>query len=307
MDSDELKHCLEPIEEKVLFGGSGNPIAFISCLSQTSEEKKVLEDIRTLIESTPGIEEKKTPLAWFGLELALKAASQKAKHKGVLSIQDCKEEAINFALFKNNSSNLMLPCQHLVDNNIFLYYPQVLPDLVFCDPQVLLSLVTEIVKHHYKMKTTTTPRHGAMVSFESSAVITPELVSSIMKDGFIEPHLFLKLLSHLNIISSIDDSDGKYLMPALLPNQELSTLNIKPMSGRKDLPPLCIVFDGACPPHGLFCYLVASLLKSGDWVLRMLKKNTHLLLPQLCRLYLPQRRLWSPWWISSHTTEYTSK
>ena len=68
LDSDELKHCLEPIEEKVLFFGSGNPIAFISCLSQTSEEKRVLQDIRTLIESTPGIEKKKdsTCLVWFG-------------------------------------------------------------------------------------------------------------------------------------------------------------------------------------------------------------------------------------------------
>ena len=273
LDSDELKHCLEPVVEKVLHFGSDNPIAFISCLSQTEENKIVLEEIRTLIESTPGIEEKNTPLAWFGLELALKAASQKAKHKGVLSTQDCKEEAMNFALFKNNSRQFDAAMQHLVDNNIFLYYPQVLPDLVFCDPQVLLSLVTEIVKLHYKLKTTKTPRHGAMVSFESSAVITPELVSSIMKDGFIEPHLFLKLLSHLNIISSIDDSDRKYLMPALLPNQELSTLNIKPMSGKEVLPPLCIVFDGACPPHGLFCSLVANLLKSGDWVLCMFKKK----------------------------------
>ena len=293
LDTDELNHCLEPIKEKVLcFGACKQPIAFINCLSQAREEKIVLQDIRDQIESTPGIEEKKTPLAWFGLELALKEASQKAKHKGVLSLKDCKKEATKFELFKNNSSQFDAAMEHLVDNSIFLYYPEVLPDTVFCDPQVLLTLVTEIVKHHYMLKTTSKPRLGAMAPYETSALITLEVVRSIIgaNDSIIKPDLFLKLLKHLNIISSVDRDDRKYLMPALLPNVKDCTQNIKPIHGKEDLPPLCIVFeDGVCAPHGLFCSLVASLLKSTDcWKLHM-KRNTPTCCFRNCVTFLYRR------------------
>eukprot|EP00731_Ephydatia_muelleri_P035299 Em0113g1a len=271
LNNDELNCCLKPIEENVLFFGSDCPIAYINCLSRTRQEKEVIEEIRKQIESTPGIEEKKTPLAWFGLELALKDASQKAKQKGVLSISDCRKEAMNFALFKNNTSQFDAALQHFVDNNIFLYYPEIIPDKVFCDPQVLLTLVTKIVRHHYTLKTTSKLRPGTMLSFENCAHITYEIVANIVsckesKYSPLEPDLLLKLLNYLNIISPMHDGQI-YLMPALLPNAEDPTQNIKSIPGKECMKPLCIVFDGVCTAFGMFCCLVASLLCSKDWKL----------------------------------------
>ena len=277
LNNDELNCCLKPIEENVLFFGSDCPIAYINCLSRTRQEKEVIEEIRKQIESTPGIEEKKTPLAWFGLELALKDASQKAKQKGVLSISDCRKEAMNFALFKNNTSQFDAALQHFVDNNIFLYYPEIIPDKVFCDPQVLLTLVTKIVRHHYTLKTTSKLRPGTMLSFENSAHITYEIVANIIsckesKYSPLEPDLLLKLLNYLNIISPMHDGQI-YLMPALLPNAEDPTQNIKSIPGKECMKPLCIVFDGVCTAFGMFCCLVASLLCSKDWKLRMINQK----------------------------------
>ena len=271
LDSKELQRILKPFEKKVFhFGHSRQPIAFINCLSLTSEDKEMLQDIQKSIEElTPNIEKKKIPLAWFGLEQALKEASQTAKYKGVLNIHDCERESNKFALFKNNSSQFHAAMEHFVENNIFLYYPEVLPDIVFCDPQVFFTLVTEIVRYHYTLKMAAQPRPGAMFSFEDSAFITRDIALSIVSckdsnDRIIEPDLFLKLLTHLGIISPIY-GDNTYLMPALLPKAQDPTQNIK-----SDLPPLCIEFDGCCAPRGLFFSLVASLLRnSKDWKLHV--------------------------------------
>ena len=40
---------------------------------------------------------------------------------------------------------------HFRQYNILLYYPDVLPDVVFFNPQVLLSIITELVQHCYKL------------------------------------------------------------------------------------------------------------------------------------------------------------
>ena len=60
-------------------------------------------------------------------------------------------EASTFEYFKTNSGQFDAALEHLVKHNIFLHY-KVLPQVVFCDPQVLLTMVTEIVQYHYKLK-----------------------------------------------------------------------------------------------------------------------------------------------------------
>lgn len=270
LNTDELKQILKPFENNVFyFGHSHQPIAFINCLSLSIEDKEVLQYIQKTIELTPNIEKKKIPLAWYGLELALKEASRKTKYKGVLRLHDCIMESNKFALFKNNCRQFDAAMRHFTENNIFLYYQEVLPDIVFCEPQVFLTIVNDIVKYHYMLKTTAQPRPGAIFIFEDCAQITRDIVCRILShkennDRIVEPDLLLTLLKHLNIISPIYDGNT-YLMPALLPNAQDPTQNIK-----SNLPPLCIEFEGFCAPHGLFCSLVANLLgNSKDWKLRI--------------------------------------
>ena len=228
-----------------------------------------MEGIRTSIMEAAAdkIKSQKTPLAWFGLEMELKKASK--PKAGILSIDECKKQADKFPFFKNNRGQFDAALQHFIEHNIFLHYPTILPDIVFCDPQVLLTEVTRIVQHHYMLKNSKTPRRGDMISFVENGYISTNILKTINKKhhSTLEPEVFVTLLSQLNIISALGNS-GFYLMPALLSNTKNPDQKIIPITGKETFPPLCIVFDGGCAPSGLFCSLVAHLLK--DWELCMI-------------------------------------
>ena len=242
-------------------------------MSDENEDQKIVEQIRKLllVRVTKGTNIEKTPMAWFGLELALKKASQHSKPNGILSLEQCKLEANNFAFFRTRSGQFDEALKHFVEHNIFLYYPDVLPNVtvVFCDPQVLLTMVTEIVKHHYKVKQSECGVKGT--TFRYNAYITADMLESILPqyyNGTFSPKCFLKLLSDLNVVSAVNES-GDHLMPALLQNAENLATKVGEIEGKKRLPPLCISFNGGCAPSGVFCSLVTTLLQSVNWKLCM--------------------------------------
>ena len=53
---------------------------------------------------------------------------------------------------------------HLDRLNIFLYYPSVLPELVFCSPCVLLDKISKLVEESYRLKHGPDPSIGALSS-----------------------------------------------------------------------------------------------------------------------------------------------
>ena len=211
-------------------------------------------------------------MAWFVLELALKKKSQSTNSnpKGILTLTQCKQRANRIEYFKNNSRQFDAAMQHLVKHNIFLHYPKVLPDVVFCDPQVLLTLVTEIVWEHYKVKYSGHTVKGTMfkdyayISAAELKFISPQYSDKV---GNFTPELFLNLLSELKVISALN-KNGQYLMPALLQNAEDLDTQVGEIDEKQLLVPLCISFEGGCAPSGVFCSLVTTLLQS-DWKLCM--------------------------------------
>ena len=280
--TDDLQECLKPFHKKVVLFPKNQPIALLNCLSKTNEDMNMVKDIREQLlqvikdiesEETQDVESEETPMAWFGLELALKKASQskKSKHKGILSLEQCKLEADKFEYFRANSGQFDAAMQHFVKYNIFLHYSEVLPDVVFCDPQVLLTMVTQIVQYHYKLKHSQCAVKGEpQIMFRDNAYISTEILKYISsqysdKKGIFSSANFLKLLLHLKIITAIPED--VYLMPALLQNADDPAAIVGEIEGKERLPPLCISFDGGCAPCGVFCSLVATLLQSEKWEL----------------------------------------
>ena len=270
LEVEDLKHCLSHKDNVIFFGDE--PFVSINCMSKDDGEMAdVIEGIRcAILEAAESNDSAKTPLAWFGLEMELKKASK--TKAGVLTIEECKVVANKFLLFRNNSGQFEAALQHLVEQNIVLHYPEILPDIVFFDTQVLFTEVTCIIQHHYKLKNSKLPRIRDMKRFVDSGYISIEIINRINKKHDLEPKIFLKLLSQLNIISAIHKTDF-YLMPALLSNTENPDKTVISIPGKTTYPPLCITFGGGCAPNGLFCSLVAHLLHSEDWKLCM-KGNT---------------------------------
>ena len=75
------------------------------------------------------------------------------------------QKANIFPYFKNREDRYDEALEHLVKNNVFLYYKDTLPEIVFCDPQVLLTEVTQIVQQHYKLVNSSEPRVKALKLF----------------------------------------------------------------------------------------------------------------------------------------------
>ena len=194
------------------------------------------------------------PIAWFGLEVLL----QRSSHDGILSLVECQVCAKRLHIEGDAFSAAL---HHLVHNNLFLHYPEVLPQTVFCDPQVVLTKVSELVEYHHKVLQS--PYGGVaaesdLVTFRDHGLLSVELLSKFSKhytEGLFTPLDLLKLLVSVGAIAMVGEG-GVYLMPALLPHldsgqvskycQPFSSLIIRPTQG--------------CIPSGLFCCLVAHLL-----------------------------------------------
>eukprot|EP00731_Ephydatia_muelleri_P012519 Em0006g1413a len=194
------------------------------------------------------------PIAWFGLEVLL----QRSSHDGILYLVECQVCAKSLHIEGDAFSAAL---HHLVQHNVFLHYPEVLPQTVFCDPQVVLTKVTELVEYHHKLLHS--PDEGVaaesnLVTFRDHGLLSVELLSKFPKhytEGLFTPEDLLKLLVSVRAIA-MTSVGGEFLMPALLPHldsgqvskyrQQGTTLIIRPAHG--------------CIPSGLFCCLVAHLL-----------------------------------------------
>lgn len=167
---------------------------------------------------------KKMPIAWFGLEVLL----QNSSHDGILSLSECQMHAKKLFIEGNA---FLAALNHLVQNNVFLHYPEVLPQLVFCDPQVVLTKVSELVKYHHKL------RRGAegeeesigdladdgevgedyIARFKNWGILCMTLLEkfkSFYIEGLFTPNHLLKLLESRHAIAIM--GSGDYFMPALL-------------------------------------------------------------------------------------------
>ena len=271
LDLCELDKFLQNFKEEVIQFGD-HCIAMLSCTSDKNEDQKKVEDIREAL-VTKGTNIEETPMAWFGLELALKKASQSenSKPKGIMSLEQCKLEANKLPYFKTRSGQFNAALKHFVKHNIFLYYKDALPDVVFCDPKVLLTMVTEIVKHHYEVKQGKRAVKGTKFKDYCyvSATILDCILSQYYNDIF-SSKSFLNLLSDLKVVAAVN-TNGDHLMPALLQNATHPATKVGEIDRKKRLPPLCIRFDEGCAPSGVFCSLVTTLLQPGKW--ELWKKN----------------------------------
>ena len=222
----------------------------------------------------------KMPIAWFGLEVLL----QRSCHDGILSLVECQGCAKRLHIEGDAFSAAL---HHLVHNNVFLHYPEVLPQTVFCDPQVVLTKVSEIVEYHHKLlyrPVRGVAAKGDLVKFRDHGLLSVELLNKFSKhytESLFTPLDLLKLLVSVGGIAMVGgDEGGVYLMPALLPHLDSGQVTKYCLPGTS----LIIRPTEGCIPSGLFCCLVAQLLSSTNhspWKVCM-KRNKPLCLYRNC-------------------------
>ena len=255
--SQKLKALLDAGSFRIVYNGEEMEEVIFAVNGKTprDEDRHVAKVLREEIISVCP-QPIKMPIAWFGLEVLL----QRSSHDGILSLVECQGCAKRLHIEGDAFSAAL---HHLVHNNVFLHYPEVLPQTVFCDPQVVLTKVSEIVEYHHKLlyrPAGGVAAKGDLVKFRDHGLLSVELLNKFSKhytEGLFTPLDLLKLLVSVGGIAMVGgDEGGVYLMPALLPHLDSGQVTKYCQPGTS----LIIRPTKGCIPSGLFCCLVAQLL-----------------------------------------------
>ena len=205
----------------------------------------------------------KIPIGWFLLEQDIIKASK----AGVISETECLGLA---SILNIDAEALTAALKYFDDLNIFLYYPSVLSEVVFSDPQILLNKVTELVHFSYSLRSDSPPLavEGKWLQFRDKGIVTVDMFQDERFSAHYIPDLFtpadlIKLFEHLLIIAPL--SSTEYFMPSLLHMISLEEVSKQLPPPSSSAAPLLVYFPAGCAQNGVFCALVVYLLSECHW------------------------------------------
>ena len=203
----------------------------------------------------------------------------------VLSFDECVQIGTELKMNHDIQAALIYFHRH----NIFLYFQDVLPNLVFLTPQVPLDFVNAIVAFSYKVKSGAIPALKAkFVCFCNEGIITEEMLhdhkslSSCFVPGIYESQHAIMLFHHIYTIAELTNeeplaiSQHLFTRPSRL-GQKSSMLRRREylmmslLADKKDIEdylpspskvaPLVIHFSCGCVPNGCFGNVISHISK----------------------------------------------
>ena len=252
---DQIVYCNKKREEFIFTMNAAKPVkkdqecaeAIRRCLSKEREGKK-------------GV---KVPLRWYALYQKLLQVVE-GLGKKVLSREQCGSVADLMAIDEESCDEALQFFNRL---NMLFYFPDILPNLVFMDPQMLLDKVTELVEESYRMSQEKKDqplcpiqREDEEIKFHDYGQVTEKFLNKF--DSHYEKPLFtpkelITLLRGLLVFADL--SEDVYFMPCLLQVKTPEVVAQYQVSGKQAL---TLHFPDSGPLLGMFCSTVAYLLSS---------------------------------------------
>ena len=265
---DKNKRLLEMLTlalGRKLITRSPDKVVFpLNALTPGEDDQKVAGEIRGEIAKDKHLSKPyKVPIAWFLLEQDM----QKLE-RSVVNLHTCYQLGSILHMTKT-TVNAALDYFH--ELNIILYYPSILPNVVFVSPQVIVDKVTELIECSLYLRGR--PESEVMNSDErwQTFIDHGELsVETLAGPKFFKhfvpvlftPHQLLLVFQNLFIVAPI--SDTTYFMPSLLP--EIVSEELEEYRPTTDIDsPVLVYFPGGCCPGGAFCCLCVYLISKCGW------------------------------------------
>ena len=275
--NQKLRDMLLPtFESEVVYYQPGtNEVIFpMNAKSPGEEEEAIAQVVRSVISEECQSGKRHLPLQWMALEIILEEITGILK-RGLLSKKECLEVAQRLHL---DESMLEAALTYLDELSLIFYYPDILPDLVFTDPQVLLDKASEMVKvHHDRVMKCSFVGNTDWQKFFNHALLTVEfLEQELFKKhyvpGLFDPKHLIILFRKLLIFA--DFSEGKFFVPSLLQMLSNEDVSKRRLSADSLVSPLILHFSDGPPRRGIFCALVSFLTSPenhfpGPWKLKM--------------------------------------
>ena len=224
------------------------------------------------------------PLQYYGLELLLEESG-----RGVLSKEECLQAALDLHF---DEHTLDAALQFLDEMSVVFYFPEILPGVVFTNPQVLLDKVTELVEETYHLKKGgSLVISGDMQEFRDHGRFTLKFLcedkfKKHYVPGLFTPKELVKLFKKLLIIAEF--SSTEFFMPALLPVLDDDKISQYRVSEDSTAVAFALDFPLGAPRLGTYCTLSCFLVSSDNefpcsWKINLLPySNTPVLLYRNC-------------------------
>ena len=232
----------------------------------TKGRSEVASSIRQKILDACSDAEVEIPTRWYVFELEV---SSKAKKEGrsVLGRAECIEVGKSLSMGKNDVKAVL---KFLDGAALCLYFQDAAPHLVFTDPQVILSEVTEILNlgiidlHLIRSQYPLLSEHMALVRRLRDQGLFDRMLVDIVCSKYrvnVEGKCsysvddFLAILQHLLIIAPVSIfGEELFIIPSILPTSK----KISPLAGKLAL--LVLLCRTGVIPLGMFSALVVALL-----------------------------------------------
>ena len=238
-------------EKKVLFA--------LNAMARGNIEEISVKQIREALLCNRLVKPVDIPSRWFALEILLEEMTQALK-RGVLSKENCITAAIEKLHFEEDAVDAAL--RYLDQVSAILYYPKILPYVVFADPQVLLDKVSELVFKSVEIEKLSKEQAltGDWIKFYEFALVTVDFLSQEVFKKHYVPGLFevddlVLLFKKLLIFATFSKSE--YFVPALLRHLDSKAVDDHRVSS---IPCLVLQFPGGGPRQGIFCALLCWLV-----------------------------------------------
>ena len=279
--NQKLREMLLPeFENELIFCGEElRELIFpLNAQSPGEDEKRIAEEIRKVIMEHCSPQTDTLPLGWYCLELKLKEIAE-ALGQQVISWKVCFDVARKLH-FDEQSLNAALT--YLDDLNIIFYYRDVLSEMIFCDTQVLLDKVTELVHMSYKLRGNPDPRSigafGAQwrrfrdYGVVSSRFLECDAFKKHYVPGLFTPRELIKLFKSLLVLADFSEK-GCYFMPCLL--NYFGSMEVKKHRSSTSF----ILYFPQGARNGIFCSLISYLISNtntfpGAWNLAVEPHST---------------------------------
>ena len=263
-----LNMLLPTFESEVIYSSRDMKQLIFALNAKTpgEPEYEIADEIRKKIMECFHRQPDEIPLRWYALELLFNQIAE-SHGRYVLSRDECFVVAQRLQ-FDEKSFEAAL--NYLDGLNIIYYYPKILPNVVFSDPQVLLDKLTELVKYSYELKGDSDPNEtkaysGDCQQFRDHGLVTRKFLACEEFRKHYVPELFtvnelIKLFKDLLILADFNEST--YFMPCILENLSGEKLAQYRLPASSLPAPLAIHFPQG-PRNGVFCLLM-TFLRSSD-------------------------------------------
>ena len=291
-----LREILLPqFEEQIIFCDSTMEdfIFTLDAKEPVKKDKECAEAIRRCLSGKKeGRKVVQVPLRWHALYQKLMEVVE-GLGKKVLSREQCRKVAESMKIDDESCEEALNFFNGL---NMLFYFPDILADLVFMEPQIVLDKVTELVEESYRMSQgkkegKVDPKSGEWVRFREYGEVTETFLSKF--NSYYEPPLFtpkemVTLLKGLLVFANL--SEDVYFMPCLLQVVSSDVVTRYRVSGEGAL---ALHFPDSGPLMGMFCCTVAYLLSPDNahpcpWKVVLSKTKPECLNRNVIKFNIPQ-------------------